>query len=84
MPDRLPPPVQRPAPQHLRDRIARELDAASARRVRPRLVAIPLVAASLVAVVIIGAGLVGARLVPNPVQSARPRFGVGVADGGAQ
>jgi hypothetical protein len=72
MPDRLPPPLPQPAPQHLRDRIARELDAAPARRVRPRVVLIPLVAASLVAVVMIGAGLVGAHLAPNPVQSASP------------
>ena len=72
MPDRLQPPVRRPAPQHLRDRIARELDTAPSRRIRPRFVLIPMMAASLLLAVFIGTGLVRAQIVPDPVQSASP------------
>jgi hypothetical protein len=73
MSDPLTPPPRRPAPEHLRNAIARALDQAPhSRRVRLRSVLIPLAAASLIGASVVGASMLGGRPTPGPVQTASP------------
>ena len=65
-------PPRRPLPEHLEDRILRELAEAPARRVRPRHLIAPLAAAALVAATAIGAASLNDGPLITPAETASP------------
>jgi hypothetical protein len=66
MSDPLLPPPRRPAPEHLRDRIASDLDRAAGRRFRVRYLAAPAAAAALVAIIVLGASTFSGHRTTQP------------------
>ncbi len=72
MSDLFAPPPRRPAPEHLREKIARRLDGVAAPRRRLRIVLIPLAAAVMIATVLVGVAVLGNQGALQPVQTASP------------
>lgn len=72
MSDPFAPPPRRPAPEPLRQEIARRLNRASTPRRRVRIVLIPLAAAVMIATVVVGVVVLGGRPSMQPVQTASP------------
>ena len=65
-------PPRRPLPEHLENRILRELAKAPARRLRPRHLIAPLAAAALVAATAVGAASLERRPVGHPGRDGEP------------